>query len=252
MRFPMALLAVIALILGGCELTASQNRDPSRFFDDPRLVQLARASERGDQAEMSRLVAEGADINAIGKDGATVLFWHLAAASPPNIDGFVHLLDLGADPYANLLQRGRSTFFASTQYEDTRFLEAMLMRGADPNFVHPLEPAKPTAVHHAIFLDNHANLEMLLEYGADIEFENSEGRTPLLATRGLRWRSAFILLSNGADFTKTAGPNNHSIVWHIETVRYWPPQDGSIDWRQKVVDFLREQGVEVDPWTPSD
>ena len=56
-------------------LSDRHNWAPSRFFDDPKVVQLCYAMERGDVPEVEKLVDEGADINARGKRGITPLMW---------------------------------------------------------------------------------------------------------------------------------------------------------------------------------
>ncbi len=65
------------------------------YFDDPKVVALCKAIEANDLAEMDRLIAAGADVNAKGKDGMTLLLW----AYPDNkLDRFKKLLEHGADP----------------------------------------------------------------------------------------------------------------------------------------------------------
>ncbi len=45
------------------------------YFQDPAVVALCKAIEDNNIKEMERLIAEGADVNALGKDGMTSLLW---------------------------------------------------------------------------------------------------------------------------------------------------------------------------------
>ena len=44
------------------------------------------------------------------------------------------------------------------------------------------------------------------------------------------------------------------MIWLLETSKYTPSQgfDAEPDYRQRVIEFLREKGVEVHPWMPED
>ncbi|MFO7901084.1 MAG: hypothetical protein R6U98_00350, partial [Pirellulaceae bacterium] len=48
---------------------------PSRFFDDPKVVELCYAMERSDLPAVEKLFDEGVDINTRGKNGMTPLMW---------------------------------------------------------------------------------------------------------------------------------------------------------------------------------
>jgi ankyrin repeat protein len=48
---------------------------PSRFFDDPKVVELCYAMERGDVPAVEKLLDDGVDINTRGKSGMTPLMW---------------------------------------------------------------------------------------------------------------------------------------------------------------------------------
>src|SRR5438132_2847004 len=61
------------------------------FFEDRGVIDLCHAIEANDIAEIDRLVAAGANVNAKGKDNMTPLLWAL----PDNkLDRFKKLLEL--------------------------------------------------------------------------------------------------------------------------------------------------------------
>jgi len=65
------------------------------YFDGPQIIKLCHAIEKNDVDEMNRLIAEDADVNAVGKDGMTLLLWAFPDHKP---ERFECLLKHGADP----------------------------------------------------------------------------------------------------------------------------------------------------------
>ncbi len=64
------------------------------YFEDPKVIELCKAIEANDLAKMRAVIASGADVKAIGKDGMTPLLW----AFPENhFERFELLLRAGAD-----------------------------------------------------------------------------------------------------------------------------------------------------------
>src|SRR3546814_1753375 len=95
---PMSLaLALSALMLIACSACAQQET-PSmtqQTFSDPVAAQLAQAAKSGDAARIRELVAGGANPNAQGDNGTTMLQWAMLQQSRT---GFEALLAAGADP----------------------------------------------------------------------------------------------------------------------------------------------------------
>lgn len=109
------------------------------YFDDPQVVALCKAIEANDLAEIDRLVAAGADVNAQGKGKMTPLLW----AFPDNkLMRFKRLLEHGADPNVvvedefntrGVVMPGDSvTHMAASSYYPGYF-EAVFAHGGDPN-----------------------------------------------------------------------------------------------------------------------
>jgi len=90
------------------------------------------------------------------------------------------------------------------------------------------------------------HVQLLIDAGANLDFQDQSGTTPLLfAANQNQYRVAYLLLQSGADFSirNLAGV---TMVWPIERNSFALSTDPE-GWRQKVVDFLRDQGVEVNP-----
>jgi len=65
------------------------------YFSDPAAIELCRAIEANDLAEMQRLIDEGANVNAAGEGGMTLLLW---AMPDGRFERFELLLKSGANP----------------------------------------------------------------------------------------------------------------------------------------------------------
>ena len=128
------------------------------YFDDPQVVALCKAIEKEDLAEIERLVAAGADVNARGKDTMTPLLW----AYPAGEKVLDKVLELGADPNTQYdsffgtqgqIERGDSLLFMaikSTGSHNTanpekfqNYIDILLKHGADPNLIHATHKQPP-------------------------------------------------------------------------------------------------------------
>ncbi|MEL7538383.1 MAG: hypothetical protein AAFM91_15155 [Pseudomonadota bacterium] len=191
---------VAFLFVGGCgsaDCPEPGSVDPStplyhlsagELFAGLAECPLAIAAEAGNTAEIERLVRdEGLDVNAIGVQGAPILFTALS-----NHRAFEKLLELGADP--NLRFGGTdnvTVMHVACEYRLTKILDLALRYGGDPNTPAGLKGQSP--IYRLMTFDamsaDIAIMEMLAEAGADLNFETSykivgsevEGITPLVA-----------------------------------------------------------------------
>src|SRR5689334_20791617 len=83
---------------GGTVRHGSLSFNASEVFGagTPELA-LAQAAGRGDVKQIGRFAATGDSVNSVGQHGITPLWW---AAWTRNYDGFLALLELGANPNA--------------------------------------------------------------------------------------------------------------------------------------------------------
>jgi len=176
----------------------------SYFFDDPVQRSLANAVERGNIDQARVAIENGAEVNAVGKEGMVPLFW---ALTKQNIDGFRFLLEQGADPniVVNLPRhfqdRQAGAMEMAAQLENPAYLKALLEHGGDPNIIVNKGWDMPV-LYRSIMSRRPDNVLLLIKFGADIDHRDNAGQTPLIkATNATMFELALLLLRQGADPT---------------------------------------------------
>jgi len=247
-------LICISLLTIGC---GGWEYDADKHFDDPQVVQLAKAAEQGNLSAVDALLAADVDINTIGLRDFNPLYWLFAYGepSPEQKAGFKYLLEKGA----NAMQANSSThdtlLHFAARAEDSDYLRMILEYGEDLDLDYERDgDSWSTPLMSAILTDRYENMELLIEYGADLEKRNQTGRTALLMSTADAWKETYILLQAGADYSARGlyGAQT-SIVYNLENTSYWPSAAIEVhgtDYREKVIEFLRGKGVEVNPWYP--
>ena len=177
---------------------------PDQYFDNPGEVQLANAVATGDVRLAQRALDEGVDVNHVGREGMTPLFW---AISKQNLEGFRWLLDHGAN--ANTLTRWQAadgqTEIASALalagvMKDSSYLQALLDHGGDPNVV--TNDWEQTPIYAVIMRRGIDNVKLLIKYRADLNHQDKSLKTPMLEAVSARmYAIALLLLQSGADPT---------------------------------------------------
>lgn len=171
------------------------------YFDSPEQIALAKAVERGDIEAMQRAIAQGADVNCIGRQGVTPLFWALIKQ---NFKGYRFLLEQGADPNLDVEPSNRgwqAVIEFAAAHPEFRWLKAALEHGGNPNATYT-EWELPI-IYEAILYRRLDNVKLLLEHGADINYQDKSGGTPLHKAVSTRiFTIALFLLTKGADPTQ--------------------------------------------------
>jgi ankyrin repeat protein len=150
----------------------------STLFVTPLQIKLADAAATGDTNQMKLLIGQGADVNFTGQKGMKPLFWSLINQ---NLKGFTFLLDDGADPNATVTVEqppADSALSISAGLKDSRYLEILLKHGADPNLKvgHQLQDTTP--IFMAVLYGRTNNIQILLNYKANIDWERKNGIMP--------------------------------------------------------------------------
>lgn len=212
LRFPLALTLLLLLLPSSACFSSTSERATERiqqmqakdFFDDPVQIALADAAEKGDLSRMQQAIERGADVDHTGREGMVPLYWALLKR---NVAGFKYLLEQGANPQTvTRLPEGFQDAEASVMElavtdPDPAYLKALLEHGADPNTIYNTEWNIPV-IYRAIMTRRIKNVEVLLEHGADINYQDKSLETPLMqAVKARQFEIALFLLSAGADPT---------------------------------------------------
>ncbi len=160
-----------------------------------------------------------------------------------NKEGFHYLLSHGANPNLQLTESveemitaGNSALSAAAMLEDTWFLAEALKYGGNPNLVNPW--MEETPLYESIFRRRAAPAKMLIAAGADINFPDRDGDTPMMtASRLIQYETVYSLLKAGADPYKK-NKWGHDLVWDIEN-DHADPNGLEFKWRTKVIELLK-------------
>jgi hypothetical protein len=184
------------------------------FGDQPALLAVAEAIVRNDQDAIRAAAKALADLQAPGRDGATLLNFAVTQSwrRPELAEAVRTLLSLGADPsYTN--GKPNSFAMANAVHSSEPVLRAMLEAGGNPNARDEFgEPMILMNWYLGYYPDQaRSRLELLLDHGADVnsvmpETASDSAGYPLLLYRtkkglddSLAYADALTLLERGAD-----------------------------------------------------
>jgi ankyrin repeat protein len=208
------------------------------MFPDESVRALARAAGNGNLSRIDELIEAGVDINARGTSGATPLYWALR-----NRSGFEHLLERGADPNV-VFNDGDSILHTTVNMRDNRFLALALAHGGDPDL--RATSRDQTLLHEAASWEGKDKVALLLEAGADIDAQRSNGETPIIAAALFgQFDLVYELLERGADFSIQNDYGNalpEIIALRRPTM---DPDNELTHWMSRVIDWLAMRGVEI-------
>jgi ankyrin repeat protein len=195
--------ATLALLAARLASAAPENAPP-----------LIEAAESGDRVAVSRLLDQGAAVDARAVDGTTALHWAVRAE---RIEVVHALLESGAD--ASAADRyGVTPLYLAAENGNAAVIAALLDAGADAEGVAPIgETALMTAVRTGVV----DAVALLLERGAEVDARDREFEQTalMLAVREAHPEVVALLLERGADVDARtrAGP----------TPKFVPPCKGT-------------------------
>jgi hypothetical protein len=191
--------AVQALLFGltVAPLAACGRSDRPRaaqIFADSTAAALAEAAAAGDRLRIRRLIGAGADPNAQGDDGVTLLQWALLNRSKAGLD---ELLAGRADP-ARADSSGTTVLHYAAMANDPEYLDILLARGADPDTPDAVTGATPLV--SALMGNREVQFQKLLAAGAKPDLPDRLGNSSLhVAAKINAYRRVLDLLKSGAD-----------------------------------------------------
>ncbi|MBV9851411.1 MAG: ankyrin repeat domain-containing protein [Armatimonadetes bacterium] len=164
-----------------------------------QVLQLHEAATKGDVAALRRLLAETDDVDARDEQGNTAL---ILAAKAKQREAVSALLSHGADVNA-MSDKGSTAISWAADRGDAGTLKILLEPGGDPNLrkLGDYYNDMP-ALHLAAERDSTDCVQLLLDYGAEIDLRDTQlGRTALLAAldTDISPNAAALLIRRGAD-----------------------------------------------------
>jgi len=235
----------------------------SDVFPEDRMAQkLATAASEGDLERVDELIANGANPNAVGENGITVIGWLLYR---PNKAGLKCLFEHGADPNAIWdkwdTQRGWEWAFIHLATElspkiGTDYLQLALDAGGNPNLMVNNYYEWPILI--TIERKYLTAFAVLYTSGANLNYNGHYSQTPLMRSVTIEnFELCYFLLKHGADYMAGApydwakefakgndisGPM--SAIWS-SLLHDILNQEDSIHnmWFWRCIDFLEKQGM---------
>lgn len=221
------------LMTAGCQETKFGDMTAARAFVDPRDAQLAEAAAQGDVAKVEQLLRSGANAQAVGVDGVTPLIWAVASG---NVEGAKTLLLSGANPN-HKMRWDESAMSIAVVSKDATLLKLLLQHKGDPNLRSTSnEPLLHMAVRHKLDYPASQSLDVLLEYGADINTLYGRSSAASTAVSLGRFDLAAYLLERGT----TIALEDMAMGVEIRRIR---PQSEQNAWKEKVIQMLKERGI---------
>jgi ankyrin repeat protein len=181
--------------------------------EDPRAVYDA--VERGDLAEVKRLVERGAPLDWSPENGLGPLH---KAAEDGRVDIAAYLLEQGADVNAKAVDGITPLHIV----QDASLTERLIQNGAR---VEALSETLGTPLNAAILSGLYEVAKVLIAHGAEIDARDARRSTPLYYASGRGdLEAVHLLLSKGADVNAANAPGFRPLHWaagngHLEVVR---------------------------------
>lgn len=224
-----------------------QNLSPDQFYEDKKQVMLAEAVDQGNSEAVRAAVKAGADVGLRGRDGYSLLYWAMARG---RVAGFEALIECGADltqmcrdPSVGRAGDGSWDIIRSmVAPKNASFLKAALRHGFNPNHICT-SSGKETPIFLAVDHHSYSAMQLLADWDADLNWEDSSGYSPLAYAMTLRdYRAAFLLLENGAD-PLTGKKEEKDIVAMLKTYGSRGVRPDQEPYFEKVVAELVRRGL---------
>jgi uncharacterized protein len=255
------------------------------YFHDPQVTSLCKAIEANDIAEMERLIATGADVNAIGKDGMTPLLWAFPDQKPerfecllrhganPNVF-FESDFGVGARPFHPIpyfsyfpdrgCHAGESVMHLAARAGVIDYLRLVLDHGGDANLVDKKtgETSLDVVTNVNFSRDMKDRVALLIAHHADLNHYCHDWFTypDMAAVRDHQYDVALMMLQAGAD-PKLYQPDGERKLIHVvldqnrflKDYKVYAPQklaeyQALVDWLEQHGESLAAAQADEDHW----
>ena len=146
------------------------------LFETQASAALENAVDSGNIAEIQTLLDNGIDVNLKGRGGMTFLALALLHSKQKAFD---YLLEKGANPNVQMEENGFSAISLAAMNSDPSYLRVILKYHGDPNLVN--SKREQTPIYEAIAQLRSKNVDLLIASGANLNFRDRWGMTPLIA-----------------------------------------------------------------------
>jgi ankyrin repeat protein len=147
--------------------------DARDVFSDGLAAQLADAAATGDTTRMHTLIKKGADVNAIGDKGTSVLQWTMLHQSKAGVE---LLLAAGADA-AHVDEAGDTVMHYAAKANDSEYLDILLAHRVEVDIPNAQSGATPMMA--ALMGNRDVQFRKLLLAGANPNAADRFGNTAL-------------------------------------------------------------------------
>ena len=239
------------------------------YFEDPKSIELCHAIEKNDITAMEQLIASGADVNSIGKQGMTPLLWAFPDHKP---ERFVCLLKHGANPNIFLesdfgtnnlpfhpypeggrslddrgCHAGQTVTHLACRSPVIEYMRQVFQHGGDAMIVDKKTKEVPLdIVLDRSLTDVKSRVEILIAKGADVNrFCDYTLQYPVTqAVHYHKYDVALLLLEAGADPNATRRRDEskivHTLLRHeLDQIADMPEFEADF---RALVDWLKEHG----------
>lgn len=209
-------------------------------FDRTAARDCAAAIAAHDSGRLGVALAAGADPNAVGDEGLTLLHWAVLSRSEA---ACAVLLDAGADPH-RADDDGETPLHCAASIDDPAYLTTLLTRQADPDVPNPRTGSTPLL--QAVLRQLDRNVSVLLRHEANPNIADLAGELPLHAAAQLdRYADVLALLEAGAD---PAAVNGQKVTFQrylfmTPSVLLPPTSRAAVD---RISAWLAEHGIPVE------
>lgn len=233
--FSLLALLVLFLSLTACQSnTRVAGNTVNQVYNDAKVTAMINAAMEGRTQDVAKLASQGADVNSVGTDGTTPLFWAINAR---NWKGAEALLQAGADPNLGTKKsRGVTPTLFLAGGNSPEGLSLILRYGGDAKGDSQSD-VRRRPLFMAASQGRLENIKLLVAAGADINDHDSYGDSPAqFAVAMAHFEIVAWMLDHGYNYDLNALAKGVQI-------RIVPPESELQRWKNTVISMLEKRGV---------